>query len=313
MTAVADDDEPSARDGLDVAGHAGRHIPENGMTVHAVQGRPTQRVRTLFVSDVHLGCRHAQTDAFLSFLSAYQPDTLYIAGDFIDGWKLRRKWRWPAEATRVIRRLIDLSFRGTRICYTPGNHDAFLREFLYDLGIIEIADEFIAETADGRRLLVTHGDRFDRIETGARWMSVDASIAYDTLLSVDRAISWLRHRGRGRKYTLGAAVKRSVKRVVRHISAFEERLVAHAERNFCQGIVCGHIHTPTITRCEDITYCNTGDWVENCTALIEDFDGALRIVEWAPDGARTLFEEPGVRRRIKTRNRPVISAAGISP
>lgn len=252
---------------------------------HGLARRP---VRTVFVSDIHLGCRHSQAAAFLRFLESIQPRQLYLVGDFIDGWKLRRRWRWNPIYTRILLRLSEMAHGGTRIFFTPGNHDDFLRDpvirEVVSMGLVRIRDEFVHQLADGRRFLVLHGDRFDRIETGARWMSVVASMAYDSLLAANAFVCGFSQLATRQRYSLGAAVKRRVKRIVNFISEFESRLVAHADELGCAGIICGHIHTPTMVHRGDVLYCNTGDWVENCTALIEEESGCLELVECRADG-----------------------------
>jgi UDP-2,3-diacylglucosamine pyrophosphatase LpxH len=252
------------------------------MNPAAMRLRTPTSVRSIFVSDIHLGCKHSRANLFLSFLETYRPKNLFIVGDFIDGRKLRRTWRWDPTYNRILQRLVEMSRRGTRLFYTPGNHDAFLRHFLYNLGPVQIADEFVHRTADGRRFLITHGDQFDRIETGASWLSVLASAAYDLLLSADAVLNRLRGAPQHATYALSAAVKHRVKKCVAFISDFEERLARHARSVACDGVICGHIHTPAIIDRGDITYCNTGDWVEHSTALVESDSGKLEILHYVP-------------------------------
>ena len=252
-----------------------------------------RRVRTVFVSDIHLGCRHAQAAAFLEFLESVEPRQLYLVGDFIDGWKLRRRWRWDPIYSRILLRLSEMAHGGTRLFFTPGNHDDFMREPILrevvSRGLVRIRDEFVHCLADGRRFLVLHGDRFDTVECGAKWLSVLATIAYDGLLTANSLVSRIgrvfsrRDRGGGGKpFALGAAVKRSVKRIVTYISRFEDRLVDHAVAQQCAGIICGHIHTPALVQRDKVMYCNTGDWVENCTALVEHESGRLELFAYRP-------------------------------
>jgi len=228
-----------------------------------------RRVRSLFISDLHLGSRFAQAEAFLAFLEAYQPEYLYIVGDFLDGWSLQRAWRWQPVSTRILHHLLEWAWAGVTIRYTPGNHDAFLREFLRDFIWVEVADEFIHEAADGRRYVVIHGDQFDDVESKAAWLSKLGSLGYDLLLAVDRSINYVRRRLGRKPWRLSAGVKARVKRIVSFLSGFEERLTEHARQKRCQGVICGHIHTPVIAARGEITYGNSGDWVENCSALLE--------------------------------------------
>ncbi|MEO1496809.1 MAG: UDP-2,3-diacylglucosamine diphosphatase [Planctomycetota bacterium] len=234
-------------------------------------------VRSLFVSDVHLGCKHAQAAEFLEMLERFEPRNLYIVGDFIDGWKLKRRWRWLPVYDRVLQRMMALKRSGTRLMYTPGNHDSFLRGFLANFGVIEIHDRFIHEAADGRRFVVTHGDQFDRIEQNCQWLSLVASYAYDVLLTAN----WWGNKLRGKKhdpYAFCGAIKRRVKRLVKHVSEFEQQLLDDARGADCDGIICGHVHAPRITSIDEVAYLNTGDWVENCTALVEFEDGSFDLI-----------------------------------
>lgn len=246
------------------------------------QGRtdhlPKQRVvRSLFVSDVHLGCKHSQAEEFLELLEQYEPQHLYIVGDFIDGWKLKRRWRWLPVYDQILRRLMTLRRSGTQIYYTPGNHDAFLRGFLANFGVVEIKDCFVHTAADGRRFLVTHGDQFDRVEQGMPWLSLVASYGYDVLLSTNRLVNRLR-RKKHDPYAFCGAIKRSVKRLVTHVSEFEDLLITNATQARCDGIICGHIHAPRIVEVGKLAYCNTGDWVENCSALVEYEEGDFELI-----------------------------------
>lgn len=244
------------------------------------QGRSRRHIRTMFVSDVHLGCRHAHVQEFLDFLQQHQPDQLYIVGDFIDGWKLRRSLAWQPVFNEVLSRLYELYESGTSLYYTPGNHDDFLRKFAWNFGFVRIADEFVYQAGDGRRFLVTHGDKFDRVECGARWMSMVASIGYDALLSANRLTSWFQGRPKSGTLTFSAGVKRRVKQLVRYISDFEHRLAEYARNRGCDGVICGHIHTPAVSEFNGQAYINTGDWVENCTAFVEYEDGQLELIRY---------------------------------
>jgi UDP-2,3-diacylglucosamine pyrophosphatase LpxH len=239
-----------------------------------------RRVRSLFISDLHLGSRFGQAEAFLTFLEAYQPQYVYIVGDFIDGWSLRRSWRWYPAYTRILHHLLAWAWSGVTIRYTPGNHDGFMRGFLRHFIWLEVADQFIHELADGRRCVVLHGDQFDCVQSHAVWLSKLGSVGYDVLPWADRSLNAVRRRLGWKPWRVSAGVKGRVKRIVSFLSGFEERLAEHARRNGCQGVICGHIHTPVISSRGEITYCNTGDWVENCSALLEFDDGELRLVRF---------------------------------
>ncbi|MEZ6047857.1 MAG: UDP-2,3-diacylglucosamine diphosphatase [Planctomycetaceae bacterium] len=248
------------------------------MSEKPIGNEANRQIRSIFVSDVHLGCMHSRADEFLSFLQAHQPESLYLVGDLVDGWKLRKKWRWPESYNQILDRVQELSDQGTEIYYTPGNHDNFFRSFGKRLGYLTLSDEFIHQTPDGRRYLVIHGDQFDRFETGAQWLSVLASFAYDVILSANTLFNKLfRSKGQA-KFTLSAAIKSQVKQLMRFISDYEQKLVDHARTRRCEGIICGHIHAPNIRDIDGIHYFNTGDWVEHCSALIEYDTGEMEIL-----------------------------------
>ncbi len=247
-----------------------------------------QPVRALFVSDVHLGAKHSQADLFLELLHRYQPEHLYIVGDFIDGRKLKRRWRWRTSYDRIFERLLLLKKNGTRLYYAPGNHDSFLRKSLADYGVVELRDQFVHVAADGRRYLVIHGDQFDRVEQQMPWLSYAGTYSYDVLLSVNYWVNWARGKRRNR-YALCGVIKRRIKGIIKHVSNFETQLVRAAAEENCFGIICGHIHWPRILQLGDLAYLNTGDWVENSTALVEYDDGSLELVQ---ENGRLIAELP---------------------
>jgi UDP-2,3-diacylglucosamine pyrophosphatase LpxH len=250
------------------------------------QGWGVGSVRTVFISDVHLGHQHSQGRALIHFLEDLRPKSLYLVGDIIDGWALGHRSRWSPACTDVLRRLSDLADQGTRLYYTPGNHDAFLRDtnglrFVTErFDFVRIADEFVFDGADGRRFLVTHGDLFDVFERSAQWISVWLGRFYNACLSANRMLSRLLRRKGKSPYHLCSHGKRIVKRVVRFVSRYEQSLSDYARRKACDGVICGHLHTPKIIEGDDFVYCNTGDWVEHCTALVEDWDGTLSLVQF---------------------------------
>jgi len=242
-------------------------------------------VRTLLLSDVHLGSKHAQAERCLDFLKSYRPEQVYIVGDFIDGWRTAHGWCWTPQCDEVMDYFEDLMADGTKVFYTPGNHDSFLRElgghdlilekFAGKFRRVEIADQFVFETVRGWRLLVTHGDLFDVVETQAQWISKLTSIAYDALLSCNRISNLCLGRRHRNPYGVCAWLKSQVKRAIRFFSAFEPNLMKHARAANCEGVICGHVHTPNMIHQPNLLYCNTGDWVENCTGLVEHFDGRI--------------------------------------
>ncbi|WP_145390288.1 UDP-2,3-diacylglucosamine diphosphatase [Stieleria neptunia] len=249
-----------------------------------MSGTSPLSVRTLLVSDVHLGCKHARTEECLAFLQRYRPEKLFLVGDFFDAWKINSGWHWTEPCDAIIRHLVDLVQQGTQLHYTPGNHDSFLREASFRSVMpagfpdVRIADEFILETLHGWRFLVTHGDLFDFFETRAQWISKGSSSFYDACLSFNR---WVKnrflHHDRN-PYGACAVIKGRVKRGVKFISRYENKIMHHAHQQDCDGVICGHIHTPVMKRSDSVLYCNTGDWVENCTGLVERHNGNLELV-----------------------------------
>lgn len=243
-------------------------------------------IRSLFISDVHLGSRHANTGALLAFLDEVKDnhtlENLYIVGDFIDGWKLKRNWYWNDESNLVIRKILSLLRRGTTIYYVAGNHDEFLREFIEDFhvgdfGSIHIADEFVHETADGRKLLVVHGDMFDMVTRYARWLCWIGDVGYEFLLHCNKWVHKIRSWFGFGHWSLAQAMKSNVKQACNFVSDFETHLSDYAREKGCSGVVCGHIHTADLRETGGFLYANTGDWVESCTALVESRDGTISL------------------------------------
>ena len=246
--------------------------------------------RTLFISDIHLGSRNCQADLLLDFLRYHDAETIYLVGDIFDGWRLRRSWYWPQSHNDVVQKLLRKVRKGARVIYIPGNHDDFVRAYAgLFFGGVEVAESAVHELADGRRFLVLHGDEFDLVARHAGWLALLGDWAYEAALALN---AWF-NRGRrmlGFEYwSFSAWAKLKVKNAVNFISAFESALVTQAERAGVDGIVCGHIHHARIADVGPITYVNTGDFVESCTALVEHHDGSLEIIRW-----QTMLAEPGV-------------------
>jgi UDP-2,3-diacylglucosamine pyrophosphatase LpxH len=235
--------------------------------------------RSVFVSDVHLGCRYAAADAFLNFLKESTPAHLYLVGDIVDGWRLKRKWYWPPVYNQIVKRIFKIMKRGTQVHYTPGNHDEFLRDLIDDVGGIKIQDEFIHTTARGQRFLIIHGDQFDAAVRHARWLSLLGDVSYDALLVINQWFNACRRLVGKRYWSLSGAIKKKVKKATCFISNYEELLGKYALSRGCDGVICGHIHTPKIVTLDcGAIYCNAGDWVESCTGLVEHEDGRLELM-----------------------------------
>ena len=248
-----------------------------------------QRVRTLWISDLHLGTRGCQADKLATFLKSYDCDQLYLVGDIIDGWRLRKGIYWPQAHTNVLRRVLTMSKRGTRVVYVTGNHDEFLRRYsTLLLGNIELVDEAVHQCQDGRRLLVIHGDQFDVIPRCHRWLAFLGDHAYEFSLVLNRWLNHWRTRFGFGYWSLSAYLKHRVKKAVNFISEFEEALAHECVQRGYEGVVCGHIHHAEIRQVNGIDYLNCGDWVESCTALIEHQDGRIELYRWDESQAAAL-------------------------
>ncbi len=249
--------------------------------------RPKRKVRTVFISDVHLGTRGCNAALLLDFLASIECETLYLVGDIVDGWRLRKGWYWPDEHNEVVRRVLKMAHRGTRVILIAGNHDEMLRPYAgMSFGGVELELEAIHETADGRRLLVTHGDGFDGVVLYARWLAFAGDKAYSLLLRANGWFNVVRRHLKMPYWSLSAYLKKRVKNAVQFVCDFEEA-VAHAARDMgVDGVVCGHIHCAEIRQIGDVTYYNDGDWVESCTALVEERDGTMSIIDWAEETRR---------------------------
>jgi UDP-2,3-diacylglucosamine pyrophosphatase LpxH len=239
------------------------------------------RVRTLFLSDLHLGTRGCQAALLLDFLKRYDADQIYLVGDIIDGWRLKSGWYWPQAHNDIIQKLLRKARKGTRIVYVPGNHDEFLRDYVgHQFGGVEIVDRTIHETATGERLLVIHGDQFDMVVRHARWLALLGDGAYTAALAVNTVVNVVRRRLGLTYWSLSAWAKLKVKNAVNFISDFETFLAAEARKQGADGVVCGHIHHAADRDIGGVRYVNTGDWVESCTAVVEHYDGRLELVRW---------------------------------
>ncbi len=245
----------------------------------APEGR---KYRTLFISDVHLGMRACQADLLVDFLRLHDAETIYLVGDIIDGWALKSAWYWPQMHNDVVQKLLRKARKGSRVIYIPGNHDEFLRDYFgTHFGGIDVVNEAIHVTADGRRFLVIHGDLFDVVIKHARWLALLGSGAYDMAISLNTAVNTVRRRLGFTYWSLSRWAKLKVKNAVNFIGEFERVLVSEAKRHGTDGVICGHIHHPTIQDMQGMTYINCGDWVESCTAVVEHFDGTFEIITMA--------------------------------
>lgn len=250
-----------------------------------------RKVRTAWISDVHLGTRGSNAALLLDFLREHEFETLYIVGDLIDIWQMRRGRYWPQQHNDVVQKILRKSRKGTRVVYIPGNHDELLGDFYGAYGDIAIQKRAIHRTADGRRILVIHGHELDTVVQNVKWLAFAGDVGYQFLLSLNPFINFVRrHFGLG-YWSLSAYVKQRVKDAVNFIGKFEAAVVKYAGRYSVDAVLCGHIHSVAIHKFGDVTYYNCGDWVETCSAMVERADGVIEIVNY---GARR-FTQPLAR------------------
>jgi UDP-2,3-diacylglucosamine pyrophosphatase LpxH len=241
----------------------------------------TLKNRTIFISDIHLGTKGCQANLLADFLASNDAETFYLIGDIFDGWRLRRGWHWPEEHNAIIQAILEKSKNGARVIYIPGNHDEVMRGFYgTHFGGVEVKQSDIFTGANGKRYLVTHGDEYDTIITNARWLAYLGDRAYAFLIWLNPKVNFVRRLWSPRYWSLSKWCKQQVKQAVKFISNYEEVLVWDARQKGLDGVICGHIHHACIREIDGISYINTGDWVESCTAIIEDQSGRLRLVDW---------------------------------
>ena len=277
------------------AGDASRGATHDAPGDPAGDPGPRARFRTIFISDFHLGTRRTQAALLLDFLRHTESEELFLVGDIIDNWSLKRSWYWAQEHNDVIQKLLRKARKGTRITYIPGNHDSQFRDFCGQrFGNVSVEREAIHTTADGRRYLVLHGDKFDGVVLYAEWLAHLGDLAYSVAVASNVVVNKARRLMRLPYWSLSAYLKRRVKRAVEFISRFEVAMARAARRADAVGVVCGHIHTAEERWIDGIHYCNDGDWMESCTALVEHPDGRLELIDWSRDRARLLGLEPNV-------------------
>lgn len=247
--------------------------------------------RAIWLSDIHLGSRGCKADFLLDFLKHNDADYIYLLGDIIDGWRLKKNWYWPKKHNDVVQKILRKARKGTGVMYVPGNHDEFLRDFLeLQFGGIEVRDTAVHTTADGRKLLMLHGDQFDGVVKYAKWLAVLGDWAYETMLVVNHYYNVVRRKLGYPYWSLSAYLKNQVKNAVSFISDFETVVADEARRQHVDGVVCGHIHKAELRYIDETLYCNTGDWVESCTAMVEDMHGRLQVLHWT-DKREVLLDE----------------------
>jgi len=253
-----------------------------------------RKYRTIWISDVHLGTRGCNAELLIDFLDSCDSETLYLVGDIIDGWRLKRRFYWPAAHNDIVWRLLKRARRGTRIVYIPGNHDEMFRQFTgLSFGGIEIRRAAFHDTADGRRLMVLHGDEFDAVMLSHRWLAFVGDAAYGLMMRLNHGVNVARRLLGLPYWSLSKVAKHKVKNAVEFIGRFEEVVARAAAERKVDGVVCGHIHTAEHRMIDGIEYWNDGDWVEGCNALVEHADGRMEILHWPEEIAkRSKMAEP---------------------
>jgi len=240
------------------------------------------KVRSIFLSDIHLGTRGCQAGQLIDFLRHHEADHLYLVGDIIDFWAMSRGIYWSPEQNTVIQKVLRRARHGEQVMLIPGNHDEALREYVgTSFGDISVCTEYIHTCADGRRYLLLHGDAFDQVMRHHRWVAVLGDIAYEFLVRINTWLSWARRTLRISGYwSLAGYMKRRVKSAVSFIYDFEDSVIHAVRDRGLDGVICGHIHSAAIREVGGLTYINCGDWVDSCTATVEHIDGRMELIEW---------------------------------
>jgi UDP-2,3-diacylglucosamine pyrophosphatase LpxH len=241
-----------------------------------------RRFRSVFISDLHLGTPGCQAKALLAFLKAHPSDRLYLVGDIIDGWQLRRRWHWPQSHNDVVQKILRRARKGCKVVFVPGNHDEFARHFVgHRFGGVEVVREAIHTTADGKRLWVVHGDLFDGVIQYAKWIAYLGDNLYELTLRINRHLNSVRARLGMPYWSLSQYLKHRVKSALNYVLKFEAAVAEEARKRGLDGVVCGHIHRAEMREIGGVLYCNDGDWVESLTAIVEDHAGQLSVVDWS--------------------------------
>ncbi len=256
---------------------------------------PTHKAsyRSVFISDTHLGTRGARCDFLAHFLGSFGCENLYLVGDIVDGWRLRKSWYWDEMHDEVVKLILRHARQGASVLYIPGNHDELFRAWLplkLEIGGVRMADQAEHFTADGKRLLVIHGDQFDSVVRYAKFLAFLGDWAYNAALNVNRWFNAVRRRLGYPYWSLSQWAKRRVKEAVKAIDRFESALAGEAKRRQFDGVVCGHIHHAEMRQVDGVQYLNCGDWVESCTALVEHHDGRMELIDWAALNRLSFFE-----------------------
>ncbi len=239
------------------------------------------RYRSIWISDIHLGTNGCKAEILLDFLKHTESENLYLVGDIIDIWRLKRSWAWRQAHNDVLQKILRKARKGTKVVFLPGNHDEVFREFLdLTFGQIEVHDECVHTMRDGRRFLVLHGDQFDMVIRYSKWLALVGDSAYSFVLWLNTHFNRVRRHLGYPYWSLSSFLKLKAKQAVEFIASFEAAIAEEARERGMDGVICGHIHHAEVKRIGDVVYCNDGDWVESCTALVEHLDGRLEILDW---------------------------------
>lgn len=240
--------------------------------------------RAVWISDIHLGSKHAQVGKLLEFLRDVECERLYIVGDFIDGWLLRRKWYWSDEYNLLLQKLLRKNRKHTEVIFLVGNHDEFLEKYRsITFGSVRLVERTVHVALDGRRYLVLHGHQFDGLTQHNRLLDRVGSVLYDHILNLNTLVNQIRRRMGFGYFSFASYLKQQAKAAVKYVVDYEHSLIQCARKAKMAGVICGHIHRPEIRSLGDVTYMNCGDWVENCTALVEDLNGEFRLIHCHED------------------------------
>ena len=257
------------------------------------KGEKLVRLRSVFISDTHLGSRDSRATELLQFLASVEVDYLFLVGDIIDFWSLRKTFYWPQPHNDVLRAILGKAREGAQVVYVPGNHDENMREFCGSaFGNLKIRRKYVHATADGREFLIMHGDEFDAAVKCSRWLAHLGSFFYECVLRANRGLNVCRRALGLPFWSLAGYVKLRLKNAVRYVEAFERAAANAAEERKLDGIICGHIHRAGVREIDGVLYCNDGDWVESCTALVEEMNGRLCVWTWAPASRSSELLEP---------------------
>ena len=291
---------------------------DDGLSQKQLNKRESEKhtYRTVFISDTHLGTKAARVDLLLDFLKTVRCEQLYLVGDIVDGWAIQRNWYWNTTHNDVIRRVLKMAKHGVKVVYVPGNHDEGLRGFEgNDLAGISLEPELVYENATGKKYWVLHGDQFDGVVKYAKWLAHVGDRAYALLLKLNTVVNGMRRLLGYDYWSLSAYLKHKVKNAVEYIGKYEEAVAAEAKRRGVDGVICGHIHHAEKRMFDGVEYMNDGDWVESCTALVEDKEGEFHILHWAdvvaarPENTAKSEKKKRKKRKARKQEAPIPVAA----